>query len=115
MHLISKIAVAMYFVKSGSSPGPLFVLRSPVLWGIAGIAGGVYLFFRGFPFLKRKHLIQDIPTSTVRGAPLGAVELSGTVEVSSNSSDAYRAPGDRRPEAQSSMTGITRTSVDGSQ
>ena len=79
MHLIGKIAVAMYFVKSGSSPGPLFVLRSPVLWGIAGIAGGVYLFFRGFPFLTRKHLIQDIPTSTVRGAPLGAVELSGTV------------------------------------
>ena len=37
------------------------------------------------------------------------------MEVSSNSSDAYRAPGDRRPEAQSSMTGITRTNLDGSQ
>ncbi len=57
----------------------MFVLRLPVLWGIAGIAIGVYLFSRGFPFLKRKHLIQDIPTSTVRGASLGSVELCGTV------------------------------------
>ena len=37
------------------------------------------LFFRGFPFLKRKQLIEDTPTSTVRGASLGAVEISGTV------------------------------------
>jgi hypothetical protein len=78
MHLIGKIAVAMYFVKSGPSPDPMSVLRSPVV-GIASIAIGVFLFFRGFPFLKRKHLIQDTPTSTVRGAALGAVEISGTV------------------------------------
>ena len=66
-------------MKSGASPDPFTLLRSPVLWGILGIAIGVRLFFRGFPFLKRKHLIQDIPTSTVRGASLGAVELCGTV------------------------------------
>ena len=57
MHLIGKIALATYFVKSGSPADPMFVLRSPVFWGIAGFTIGVYLFFRGFPFLKRKHLI----------------------------------------------------------
>ncbi len=79
MESIGKIvAVAMYSVGSGSSSG-LSLLRSPVLWGIAGIGTGVSFFFRGFPFLKRKHLIQDTPTSTVRGASIGAVEVSGTV------------------------------------
>jgi len=68
----------MYFVRSGSSD-PLSLLRSPILWGVAGIGIGVRLFFRGFPFLKGKHLIQDTPVSTVRGAALGLVEVSGTV------------------------------------
>jgi hypothetical protein len=80
MENIGKFAVlAIYSVSFGSSPEPLFVLQSPLLWGILGIATGVFLFFRGFPFLKRKQLIQDIPTSTVRGASLGAVEVSGRV------------------------------------
>jgi hypothetical protein len=80
MESIGKIvAVAMYSVRSGSAPDPFSLLRSPVLWGIAGIGIGVSFFFRGFPFLKRKHLIQDTPTSTVRGASIGAVEVSGTV------------------------------------
>src|SRR5713226_2745919 len=73
------VAFAMYSIMSGSSPDPFSVLRSPVLWGIIGIGIGVRLFFRGFPFLKRKRLIQDTPTSTIRGASLGAVEVSGTV------------------------------------
>jgi len=79
MESIGKIvAFAMYFVRSGSSD-PLSLLRSPILWGVAGIGIGVRLFFRGFPFLQGKHLIQDTPTSTVRGAALGSVEVSGTV------------------------------------
>ena len=61
------------------SVNPLSALRSPLLWGITGVSAGVTLFFRGFPFLKRKRLIQNTPTSTVRGASLGAVEVSGTV------------------------------------
>jgi hypothetical protein len=73
------VVLTMVSVRSGASPDPFALLRSPVLWGILGIAIGVRLFFRGFPFLKRKQLIQDIPTSTVRGASLGAVELCGTV------------------------------------
>ena len=81
MESIRKIvaAFAMYFVRSGSSSDPLSLLRSPILWGVAGIGIGIRLFFRGFPFLKGKHLIQDTPTSTVRGAALGSVEVSGTV------------------------------------
>jgi E3 Ubiquitin ligase len=79
MENIGKIAALAISSVSSASPEALFVLRSPLLWGVAGIAIGVFLFFRGFPFLKRKQLIQDIPTSTVRGASLGAVELSGRV------------------------------------
>jgi hypothetical protein len=80
MENIGKIlAFAMYFARSGTSSDPLSLLRSPILWGVAGIGIGVRLFFRGFSFLKGKHLIEDTPTSTVRGVALGAVEVSGTV------------------------------------
>lgn len=78
MEIIGNIAVtAIGHVKSGLSSAPISVLRSPVLWGIAGVWVGVSLFFRGFPALKRKRLIQNIPTSTVRAASIGAVEVSG--------------------------------------
>ena len=69
----------MYFVSSDRLQILFAYSGHPLLWGVAGIGIGVWLFFRGFPFLKRKHLIQDTPTSTVRGASLGAVEVSGTV------------------------------------
>jgi E3 Ubiquitin ligase len=76
---IGQIAAAMCFIRSASSPDPLSALRSPVLWGIAGLGVGTFLFFRGFRPLRRKRLIQNTPTSTIRGAALGAVEVSGTV------------------------------------
>jgi E3 Ubiquitin ligase len=77
MEGIAKIDfAASHYIKSTD---PLLILRSPVLWGIAGIWLGVSLFFRGFPLLKRKRLIENTPTSTVRGASLGAVEVSGKV------------------------------------
>ena len=69
----------MVYTTARSSADPLSALRSPLLWGMAGIVAGILLFFRGFPLLKRKSLVQDIPTSTVRAASLGAVEVSGTV------------------------------------
>ena len=34
--------------------------------------------FRGFGLLRRKLLIQSVPSSTVRSAALGLVEVSGT-------------------------------------
>ena len=77
MESIGKINLAaIYYI---NSINPLPILRSPVLWGIAGVWFGISLFFRGFPLLKRKRLIQNIPTSTIRGASLGAVEVSGKV------------------------------------
>ncbi len=77
MESIGKIDLAaIYYIKSTDW---FSILRSPVLWGIAGVWFGVSLFFRGFPLLKRKRLIQNTPTSTVRGASLGAVEVSGKV------------------------------------
>lgn len=38
---------------------------------------GVWFFFKGFKRLRRKRLIENIPTSTIRGLALGMVELIG--------------------------------------
>jgi len=38
---------------------------------------GIFLFIKGFDALKKKRLIEDIPTSTVRGLAMGMVELIG--------------------------------------
>lgn len=42
-----------------------------------GTFGGVYLFYRGFQILERKRLIENTPTSKIRGAALGLIEVSG--------------------------------------
>ncbi len=49
------------------------------LWLYAGIgaAAGVYLFYRGFRTLQRKRLILDTPSSKIRSASMGLVEVSG--------------------------------------
>jgi hypothetical protein len=62
------------------SADPLSVLGNPVIWSIIGFGAGVYFFFRGFALLRRKRFIQDVPQSTIRGASLGLVEVSGKVE-----------------------------------
>jgi hypothetical protein len=38
---------------------------------------GPYFFWRGFRELQYKRLIMDTPRSTIRGAALGRLELSG--------------------------------------
>lgn len=43
----------------------------------AGAAFGVYLFCRGFHMLSRKRLILNTPTSNIRSASMGLVELTG--------------------------------------
>ena len=43
---------------------------------IAGVCG-VYLFYRGFQMLQRKRLIENTPTSKIRGAAMGLIEVSG--------------------------------------
>lgn len=47
------------------------------LYFIVFFCFGVWLFFWGFKRLRRKRLIENIPTSTIRGLALGLVELIG--------------------------------------
>ena len=61
-------------------PVLLRVLADPMIWAMIGFGSGIYFFFRGFAPLQRKRFIQDIPRSTIRGAALGLVEVSGKVE-----------------------------------
>jgi E3 Ubiquitin ligase len=46
-------------------------------WALVGLGVGLYLFYRGFGLLRRQRLILNTPRSTVRGAALGLVEVSG--------------------------------------
>jgi hypothetical protein len=43
----------------------------------AAIAGGLYFFFVGFQLLARKRLLLTTPTSKIRSAALGLVEVNG--------------------------------------
>ena len=47
------------------------------LFTLIGIAGGLYLFVRGFLLLARKRLLLNTPTSKIRSASLGLLEVSG--------------------------------------
>jgi hypothetical protein len=53
------------------------VLVDPVLWAAIAFGVGLFLFYRGFGLLRRRRIILNTPRSTVRGAALGAVEVSG--------------------------------------
>jgi len=48
-----------------------------IVWCVIGFATGIYLFFRGFYLLQRRHLILDTPFSKIRSAAMGMVEVSG--------------------------------------
>ena len=47
------------------------------VWPVFGACAGVYLFYRGFRTLRRKRLILNTPTSKVRSAAMGLVEVNG--------------------------------------
>ncbi len=47
------------------------------VWPVIGACAGVYLFYRGFRILRRKRLIQNTPTSKIRSAAMGLVEVNG--------------------------------------
>lgn len=47
------------------------------LWATLGAFAGLILFYRGFRILQRKRLILNTPTSKIRSASLGLVEVSG--------------------------------------
>lgn len=48
-----------------------------IFYSAAFMGFGVWSFFKGFKRLRRKRLIENIPTSTIRGLALGLVELCG--------------------------------------
>ena len=47
------------------------------MWATLGGCAGVYLFHRGFRLLERKRLILNTPSSKIRSASIGLVEVSG--------------------------------------
>lgn len=51
-----------------------------ITFAVFGFVFGVASFFRGFNRLRRKRLIENIPTSTIRGLAMGLVELCGKAE-----------------------------------
>lgn len=51
--------------------------NDPTIYALIGAGAGVYLFYRGFRLLQRKRLIEDTPTSKIRSAAMGLVEVSG--------------------------------------
>ena len=48
-------------------------------YSIVGFLGGLYLFFMGLVWFKRKRLIEDIPTSKIRSLAMGQAEVYGEV------------------------------------
>jgi hypothetical protein len=51
----------------------------PFVWGIAGLAIGVFGFIFGLKSLFMKRMIENIPTSKVRSIAMGLVEVFGQV------------------------------------
>jgi hypothetical protein len=47
------------------------------IWALVGACVGVYLFYRGFRILQRKRLIMNTPSSKIRSASMGLVEVNG--------------------------------------
>ena len=61
------VQLTFIFISAASRP----------FWLAVGAVAGVYLFYRGFRLLQRKRLIMDTPSSKVRSAAMGLVEISG--------------------------------------
>jgi hypothetical protein len=55
----------------------VWLLSQPLFWAMLGVVFGPFFFLRGFPLLRQQRFIADTPRSTVRGAALGEVEVSG--------------------------------------
>jgi Zn-finger nucleic acid-binding protein len=55
-----------------------------LLYLAAGTIGGFGLFVYGWIVRQRKHLIESIPTSTIRSLALGLVEISGQAQPEAN-------------------------------
>jgi hypothetical protein len=58
-------------------PALVIPVNGLAVLSLVGVAGGLYLFLRGFHFLARRRLLLNTPTSKIRSASLGLVEVSG--------------------------------------
>ena len=79
MAIVCDTASILSLAKPASSD-PLSFLLNPLIWAMVGVPVGIYAFIRGFVLLRRKRFIQNIPRCTIRGAPLGLVEVAGKVK-----------------------------------
>jgi len=79
MELVAGVALASWTNRM-SFPVLLRLVADPIIWSMIGFGAGIYFFFRGFAPLQRKRFIENIPRSTIRGAALGLVEVSGRVD-----------------------------------
>ena len=50
-----------------------------LIYSFIGLGVGVFLFFKGFGWLKSKRLIENIPTSKIRSIAMGLVEVYGRI------------------------------------
>jgi hypothetical protein len=50
-----------------------------LIFCLVGLGAGVFFFFLGFVQLRKKRMIEDIPTSTIRAMAPGLVEIIGKV------------------------------------
>jgi hypothetical protein len=64
------ILVAQSYVSSNNSARVEF-------WAAVGAVFGAFLFFRGFSMLRMKRLILNTPSSKIRSASMGLVEITG--------------------------------------
>jgi hypothetical protein len=64
-HVISLLALFRYPATDG------------IIIAAIGALAGVYVFYRGFRLLQRKRLILNTPSSKIRSASMGLVEISG--------------------------------------
>jgi len=58
-------------------PALVIPVNGLAVLSLVAVAGGLYLFLRGFHFLARRRLLLNTPTSKIRSASLGLVEVSG--------------------------------------
>jgi hypothetical protein len=78
--VVGGIVLDFYWADRKALSDLLSLLGNPIIWSVIGFGAGIYFFFRGFALLRRKRSIANVPRSTIRGASLGLVEVSGKVE-----------------------------------
>ena len=67
-------------------------ILSEKFYSILFFCVGIWVFFHGFMRFRRKRMVENIPTSTVRSIAMGLVELAGTARAITKSGDPFKTP-----------------------